>query len=84
MDTRQNQSRNGACGNYRWDGWSAGRKLVSGVDIGFTRGPVTVNKQIPANDGRDAYRRCSNCQKHFNYHGKNDNQYKYGQLNPLK
>lgn len=84
MDTRQNQPRNGACNNYRWDGWSAGRKLFSDIDIGISRGPIKVNKRISANDGTDAYRRCSGCQKHFNYHGNKDNQYRHGQLNPFK
>ena len=80
MDTRGNNSRNGACNNYQWDAWSAGRKLVSGTDINIG----VIKKSIPPNDPKtDAYRRCGNCQKHFNYHSKNDNNYKNKQLNPF-
>lgn len=74
MDTRKDYPRNGACNNYNWDAWSAGRKLVSGA----TFNGVVVSKSVPHNDPNvDAYRRCSNCQRHFNYHTRDDNNYKY-------
>jgi len=81
MDNRQ-QQRNGACNNYRWDAGSAGRKAAS--DISINAGPVSKKITGPNNPSKDAYRNCQNCNKHFNYHGKNDNSYQWKQVNPFK
>ena len=81
MDNRQQQPRNGACSNYRWDAASAGRKLSSDVSINV--GPISKQVTGPNNPKVDAYRNCQ-CGKHFNYHASNDNSYQYKQLNPFK
>lgn len=86
MDNRQTQPRNGACNNYRWDAGSAIKKATSDISINVGTKGVGVSKPItpPHNPQQDAYRNCQNCGKHFNYHGKNDNSYRFGQVNPFK
>lgn len=82
MDTRQAQPRNGACNNYQWSAPSAWNKAKSNVSI--NAGPISKQVTGPHNPNTDAYRNCLNCGKHFNYHGKNDNSYKFGQFNVTK
>lgn len=56
--------------NFSWDPSSAGRKLFhdSSITIGVP-GVVSIEKQTPPNDPKkDAYRNCSKCGKHWNYH----------------
>ena len=54
---------------FKWSPASAMRKAVSDVTIGVNAGIVSVSKQIgPNDDKRDAYRNCSKCNKHINYH----------------
>ena len=82
MDNRQQNSRNGACNNYRWDAGSFGRKL--GSDVSINVGPVSKQISGPNDSNKDAYRNCQNCSKHFNYHSNSDNSYKNGQINIFK
>ena len=79
MDTRKQEPRNGACNNYKWDALSALKKASS--DVSITVGPVSKQVTGPNNPNTDAYRNCA-CGKHFNYHSKNDNNYKT-QINPF-
>ena len=60
---------------YKWDPGSAANKLKSGItlNVSIPVAPLTsVGKSIPItkpnNDLKDAYRKCSNCGKHYNYH----------------
>lgn len=60
--------------SFKWDPSSAGRKLVSGITLNVsTPTPiVSVGKSFPItpdhNPKKDAYRNCSSCGKHYNYH----------------
>lgn len=61
--------------DYKWDPNSAGRKLASDININISVPlvpGVSVNKSFPItgphNPTTDAYRCCSNCGKHWNYH----------------
>lgn len=58
---------------FHWDPISAGRKLVSDstVNVNVSGGPVSagISKNIPKHDPKqDAYRNCSICGRHYNYH----------------
>lgn len=71
----QSNSNNGNNGNtYKWDPLSAGKKLVSGIDLNLTTSTpiVSVGKTFeitPKNDPhKDAYRNCKICGRHYNYH----------------
>ena len=87
MDNRVEQSRKGACETYNWDATSAAKKATSDISIrvGIPKTIFSVSKNItaPHNPQTDAYRNCGSCGKHFNYHGKNDNNYKNHQINPF-
>jgi predicted nucleic acid-binding Zn ribbon protein len=55
---------------FSWDPISAGRKLFgdSHVTLGIP-GVASIEKDIgPSNPEQDAYRNCSRCGKHWNYH----------------
>jgi hypothetical protein len=60
--------------NFVWDGKSATRKLMSDISINIsTPTPIiSVGKTVPItgphNPTTDAYRCCSVCGKHWNYH----------------
>ena len=60
--------------NFHWDPYSAGRKLTSDISVNIsTPTPiVSIGKTIPItkphNPKTDAYRACSLCGKHINYH----------------
>ncbi|AKI78877.1 hypothetical protein [Acanthamoeba polyphaga mimivirus] len=55
---------------YSWDVGSAWRKFGSDVTLSINMGPVSVSKQITGSCNRevDAYRCCSRCGRHFNFH----------------
>lgn len=59
---------------YSWDVKSAIKKSVSGIQLTIsTPTPiVSASKSVyltnPHNPQKDAYRNCSNCGKHYNYH----------------
>jgi hypothetical protein len=55
---------------FSWDAKSALRKAQAAISVSISAGPVTISKQItePHNPKTDAYRSCSNCGKHINYH----------------
>ncbi len=56
---------------FTWDASSAAKKFMSGskVDIGIP-GVVSISKDVPIfhDKQNDAYRKCSACGKHYNYH----------------
>lgn len=55
---------------FSWDPVSAARKFGhdSTISVGIP-GVVNITKQTsPNNPERDAYRNCSRCHKHWNYH----------------
>jgi len=55
--------------NYSWDQKSAFRKATSNVTVTVTAGPISVGKETTSHNPKtDAYRSCSNCKKHVNYH----------------
>ncbi len=66
---------------FSWDAKSAGRKLVSGIEVKTSvKAPIPVpfvgvkiEKKFPITDKldkqKDAYRNCKNCGRHINYHG---------------
>ena len=60
--------------NFQWDPASAGRKIISDIQVNIsTPTPiVSVSKSIPITKPHDpktdAYRACSNCGKHWNFH----------------
>lgn len=60
------------CNNYSWDPASAMRKAASDISVSLSAGPVSVTKQLtgPNNDQKDAFRNCSNCGSHVNFHKK--------------
>lgn len=55
---------------FSWDSKSALRKLSSGLSVTVGVTPIHVHKTITGdhNPKTDAYRSCSNCGKHINYH----------------
>ena len=56
--------------NFSWDPISAGKKFLhdSTITVGIP-GIVSISKKTPHNDPqKDAYRNCSKCHKHWNYH----------------
>ncbi len=55
---------------FTWDPISAGRKLTSNLTINVGTSYVSVSKPItcPHDPKSDAYRACSRCGKHWNYH----------------
>lgn len=59
---------------FKWDPASAGRKLASGIEVNVSTSTpvVSVGKSFeltkPNDDKKDAYRNCSRCGKHWNYH----------------
>lgn len=55
---------------FKWDPISAGRKAVSDTKIHIHIPPIIhIEKTIPPNNNNhDAYRNCSQCGKHYNYH----------------
>lgn len=57
--------------SFKWDANSAYRKATSNVTVTLGGGiaPVSISKTTaPHNPKTDAYRSCSNCGKHVNYH----------------
>ena len=60
--------------SFKWDPYSAGRKLASGIGVTVsTPTPVvSVGKTFevtkPNNPKIDAYRNCVRCGMHLNYH----------------
>lgn len=62
--------------SYRWDSASFGRKFVSDIKINasipIVPGIVSIDKSFtvtqPHDPEKDAYRNCSKCGKHINYH----------------
>lgn len=56
--------------NFSWSAASAGRKLGSDLTLNVGIPFVNVSKPItgPHNPKTDAYRACSHCNKHINYH----------------
>jgi hypothetical protein len=66
-------SSNKGCDNYSWDPVSAIKKGISDTTICLNLGAVNVVKTIGSNDPKkDAFRNCSNCGSHYNYHKKID------------
>ncbi len=55
--------------NFKWSAVSAFRKLTSGLYINIGNN-ISITKQLTPdnNPQRDAYRNCSNCNKHYNFH----------------
>ncbi len=55
---------------YKYNDPSALRKLTSGTHVTISHGPVSISKQLFAdnNPNKDAYRSCRNCGKHVNFH----------------
>lgn len=55
---------------FSWDVKSAMRKATSNVSVSVGVTPIYVTKELtgPHNQKTDAYRACSNCGKHINYH----------------
>lgn len=54
---------------FSWDPVSAGKKLVCDTTITGSIGVISISKNTPANDPeKNAYRNCSKCGKHYNYH----------------
>lgn len=55
---------------YEWSSKSAMRKLKSDITVTAGIGIVSVSKQLTPthNPKTDAYRACSKCGKHINYH----------------
>lgn len=58
------------CNNYSWSTGSAIRKATSDITLNIGIGIVSMSKPLtgPHNAERDAYRNCSNCNTHANYH----------------
>lgn len=60
--------------DFKWDAGSAFRKATSGIDLTIsTPTPVvSIGKTIPItkphDPSKDAFRNCSLCGKHYNYH----------------
>jgi len=83
MDNRDIYSRNGACDNYSWSAYKFCNKLIDNFDIVINLGlfSITLKSSKPNNSDKVAYRCCANCEKHFNYHKKYDNTYKYKLFN---
>lgn len=56
---------------FKWDAKSAANKFFSGatVSVGIPA-VVTVSKELPKmhDPVNDAYRKCSNCGRHYNFH----------------
>ena len=54
---------------FQWDPLSAGKKFFCDSAITLSIGVVSVTKITPENDKeKNAYRNCSICGKHYNYH----------------
>jgi hypothetical protein len=58
------------CDNFNWDAKSALSKTVSDISVSINLPGVSITKQVsgPYNPEKDAYRNCSNCHNHYNYH----------------
>lgn len=56
--------------SFTWDHNSAMRKATSNISVSVGVPFVSVSKQVTGshNPKTDAYRSCSNCGKHINYH----------------
>ena len=54
------------CDNFSWSPISALRKATSDVTINI--GGVITKTTESNNPEQDAYRNCSNCKTHYNYH----------------
>jgi hypothetical protein len=54
--------------SFKWDASSAFRKATSDCTFGVSVGVVATKTTAPHDPQRDAYRSCSNCHKHINYH----------------
>ena len=56
--------------SYKWSSESALRKLKSDLTLSVTIPSVTITKKITEshNPKKDAYRACSNCGQHINFH----------------
>jgi hypothetical protein len=56
--------------SFSWDYKSAVRKASSDISISVGKTPLFINKQItgPNDPKKDAFRNCSNCGRHYNYH----------------
>lgn len=54
---------------FIWDPISAGRKFIHNSDITVSAGVISITKNTGEHDKKtDAYRNCSICGKHYNYH----------------
>ena len=54
---------------FQWDPISAGRKFIHNTDVTVSVGVISATKNTGEhNKDKDAYRNCSICGKHFNYH----------------
>jgi hypothetical protein len=54
---------------FNWSAQSAIRKATSDLSINISIPPVSITKTTTTHDpSKDAYRNCSNCGKHINYH----------------
>ena len=55
---------------FKWDAGSAIRKGLSNTTVHFAPGGVGVDVKLPETIAKkdDAYRRCSRCHRHWNYH----------------
>jgi phenylalanyl-tRNA synthetase beta subunit len=54
---------------FKWSLQSAIRKATSDITVSVTVPPVTISKTTTThNPNTDAYRNCSRCGKHINYH----------------
>jgi hypothetical protein len=68
---QSNTSRNGACDDFSLDISSAARKATSNITVSANAGFINISKSTgDYNPKTDAFRSCSNCNKHYNYHGK--------------
>jgi len=54
---------------FLWDPISAGTKFICDADVTLSVGVISLTKTTPPhNKEKDAYRNCSICGKHYNYH----------------
>ena len=59
------------CNNFSWNPFSAIKKLASDLTLNVGSG-ISISKPItgPNDPLKDAFRNCSNCGKHYNFHKK--------------
>jgi hypothetical protein len=73
MSSNQSSSSSSkGCSNFSWSASSAFRKATSDMSLNVGVGVASVSKPLtgPNNPEKDAYRNCSNCNTHYNYHKK--------------